>query len=94
MRFCFTRSGHNAQMGLPVSLILITVGAVLAFAVHQHAGASVDVHVVGWVLLAVGLVGILLSLFWWEPAVLGLGTRPPGPPAPAPTPGHYDPPPP
>jgi hypothetical protein len=53
-------------MGLPVSLILIAVGAVLAFAVHQHPGASVDVHVVGWVLLAVGFVGLLFSLFLWE----------------------------
>ncbi len=48
---------------------------------HQHAGASVDVHVVGWVLLAVGLVGILLSLLLWEPWGLrhwGWG-RSPGP---------------
>ena len=68
-------------MGLPVSLILIAIGAVLAFAVHQHPGASVDVHVVGWVLLAVGFVGLLLSLFLWErlgPGYWGWG-RGPGP---------------
>ena len=53
-------------MGLPVSLILIAVGAILAFAVHQDPGASVDIDVVGWVLMLVGLVGVLLSLFWWE----------------------------
>lgn len=53
-------------MGLPVNLVLIALGAVLAFAVHQHPGAAVDVHVVGWVLLAVGFAGLLLSLFWWD----------------------------
>ncbi|MFL5946749.1 MAG: hypothetical protein ACJ74D_10695 [Gaiellaceae bacterium] len=53
-------------MGLPVSLILIAVGAILAFAVNQDPGAAVDIDVVGWVLMLVGLVGLLLSLFWWE----------------------------
>ena len=53
-------------MGIPVSLILIAVGAILAFAVRQDSNASVDVDVVGWILMAVGFVGVLLSLFWWE----------------------------
>jgi Domain of unknown function (DUF6458) len=53
-------------VGLPVSLILIAVGAILAFAIDQDPNPSVDIDVVGWVLMAVGLVGILLSLFWWE----------------------------
>lgn len=65
-RFCFTPGGHNARVGLPVSLILIAVGAILAFAVHQDPNAAVNVHTVGWILMAVGLVGLLLSLFWWE----------------------------
>jgi hypothetical protein len=53
-------------MGLPVSLILITVGAILAFAVHQDPNPSVDIDVVGWVLMLVGLLGLLLSLLLWE----------------------------
>jgi hypothetical protein len=53
-------------VGLPVSLLLIAVGAILAFAVHQDPNPSVDIDVVGWVLMAVGLLGILLSLLWWE----------------------------
>jgi hypothetical protein len=53
-------------VGLPVSLILIAVGAVLAFAVHHDPNAAVDVHVVGWILMGVGLVGLLLALLWWE----------------------------
>jgi hypothetical protein len=62
-------------VGLPVSFILIAVGAVLAFAVHQDSGAAVNVHVVGWVLLAVGLFGLLLSLLWWERWGPGFWTR-------------------
>ena len=73
-------------MGVPVSLILVAVGAVLAFAVHQDPGASVDIDVVGWILMIVGLVGLLLSLFWWER--LGPGAwgwhRGPGPYGPGP----------
>ena len=53
-------------MGLPVSLILIAVGAILAFAVNQDPDPAVDIDVVGWVLLLVGLVGLLLSLLMWE----------------------------
>jgi Domain of unknown function (DUF6458) len=73
-------------VGVPVSLILIAVGAILAFAVHQDPGASVDIDVVGWILMIVGLVGLLLSLFWWER--LGPGAwgwhRGPGPYGPGP----------
>jgi hypothetical protein len=53
-------------VGIPVSLILIAVGAILAFAVNQDPGASVDIDVVGWILMIVGLAGLLLSLLWWE----------------------------
>jgi ABC-type transport system involved in cytochrome c biogenesis permease subunit len=65
-------------VGLPVSLILIAVGAVLAFAIHQDPNPSVDVDVVGWILMAVGVVGLLLSLLWWErwgPGYWGWGQR-------------------
>jgi hypothetical protein len=53
-------------VGVPVSLILIAVGAILAFAINQDPGASVDVDVVGWILMIVGLVGLLLSVLLWE----------------------------
>jgi hypothetical protein len=53
-------------VGIPVSLLLIAVGAILAFAVNQDPGAAVDVDAVGWILMIVGLVGLLLSLLLWE----------------------------
>lgn len=66
-------------MGIPVSLILIAVGAILAFAINQSPGASVDVDVVGWILMIVGLVGLLLSLLLrerWGPGYLGWHREP------------------
>jgi len=62
-------------VGLPVSLILIAVGAILAFAVNQtDPNPPVDVDVVGWILMLVGLVGGILSLLLWDrlgPGALG-----------------------
>lgn len=77
-------------MGIPVSLILIAVGAILAFAVNQSPGASVDIDVVGWILMIVGIVGLLLSLLWWErfgPGSFGWH-RGPGPYGPGPDAGY------
>jgi hypothetical protein len=46
-------------MSLGVSLFLLAVGAVLAFAVNYQL-AEVDIAAVGWILMAVGVVGIFL----------------------------------
>jgi len=52
-------------MGIPVSLFLIAAGAILAFAVTGRSDA-IDIPTVGWILMAVGLVGLLLSLVLWD----------------------------
>jgi hypothetical protein len=52
-------------MGLPVSLILIAVGAVLAWAVHVDTNGF-NVHTVGYILLVVGIIGALLSMVFWS----------------------------
>ena len=52
-------------MGIGVSIILIAVGAVLAFAVHAST-SGFSIHTVGYILLAVGALGILLSLIFWS----------------------------
>jgi Domain of unknown function (DUF6458) len=52
-------------MGIGVSIFLIAVGAVLAFAVSAEV-SGLDIQVVGWILLVVGAVGILLSLLFWS----------------------------
>lgn len=71
-------------MGLPVSLLLIAVGLVLALAVHPSGNPSVDVNTVGWVLFAVGLAGLLLSIVLWDrigPGYWGWRRGAYGPPA-------------
>ena len=52
-------------MGLGVGLLLAAVGAVLAFAVNATV-SGVDIHTIGWILLIVGIVGILLSMIFWS----------------------------
>jgi len=52
-------------MGVPLSLFLIAGGAILAFAVTGSAN-GIDIQSVGWILMAVGVVGLLLSLVMWD----------------------------
>jgi len=52
-------------VGIGVSLILIAVGAVLAFAVHVTT-SGFNVNTVGYILLVVGVVGALISLVFWS----------------------------
>ncbi len=52
-------------MGLGVSIILIAVGAVMAWAVHVST-SGFNVNTVGYILLVVGIIGALLSLVFWS----------------------------
>lgn len=52
-------------MGIPVSLLLIGLGAILTWAVEDRS-SSVNLDAVGIILMIVGGVGLLLSLLWWE----------------------------
>jgi hypothetical protein len=57
-------------MGIVISLVLITFGAILTWAVNLNGG-SVDPQVLGVILMVIGLVvfGISLVLWrtWWGP---------------------------
>ena len=52
-------------MGLGVSILLIAAGAILAFAVNATV-SGVDIHTIGWILLIVGIIGIVLSMIFWS----------------------------
>lgn len=50
-------------MGLGTSLLLIAVGAVLRWAVNVSS-SSVNLHTIGVILMIVGGVGFVISVFW------------------------------
>jgi hypothetical protein len=52
-------------MGVTASILLIAVGAIIAFAVNADV-SGVNVHAIGWILLIVGAIGLLLSLIFWS----------------------------
>jgi Domain of unknown function (DUF6458) len=53
-------------MGIGVSVFLLAVGAILAFAVHATL-AGLDIRVVGWILMAAGAVGLILTVAFFAP---------------------------
>jgi uncharacterized protein DUF6458 len=52
-------------VGIGVSIFLIALGAILAFAVSAEV-AGLDIQTVGWILLAVGVIGLVLSMIFWS----------------------------
>ena len=65
-----------ASVGIGASILLIAVGAVLAFAIDFDI-SGVDISVIGWILMAAGALGLVATLVIWAPR-----RRPPpsGPP--------------
>ncbi len=53
-------------MGIGASILLIAVGAILAFAVDFNI-SGLDIHVIGWILLVVGVVGLIMTALIWGP---------------------------
>jgi len=52
-------------VGLGASIFLIALGAILAFAVTYEV-AGLDIQVIGWILLVVGILGLVLSMLFWS----------------------------
>lgn len=50
-------------MGIGTSIFLIAVGAILKYAVTADV-SGVNLDTVGLILMVVGIVGLLLSIFW------------------------------
>jgi hypothetical protein len=53
-------------MGIGVSIFLIALGAILAFAVNFNV-SGLDINVVGYILMIVGLLGLIMTAFIWGP---------------------------
>ena len=52
-------------MGLGVGIFLTAIGAILAFAVNKSV-SGIEVQTIGWILMIVGIAGIVLSMIFWS----------------------------
>ncbi|TQN37668.1 hypothetical protein FHU33_4331 [Blastococcus colisei] len=53
-------------MRLGTAIVLLALGAILTFAVRVDL-SGVDLQIVGWILMAVGALGIVVELAVWGP---------------------------
>ncbi|MBA2272827.1 MAG: hypothetical protein H0W21_02840 [Actinobacteria bacterium] len=58
-------SGGDVVMGIGVSIFLLALGAILAFAVEFDT-SGIDIDTVGIILMVVGALGLMLSLLFWS----------------------------
>lgn len=61
-------------MGIGASIFLIVVGAILTFALDVRVG-GVDIDMVGWILMAGGVIGLIFTAFIWGPRNRTVVTR-------------------
>jgi hypothetical protein len=59
-------------MGIGVSIFLLALGAILAFAVNFNA-SGIDINTIGVILMIVGAIGIVTSMFLWDRMGFGYG---------------------
>lgn len=52
-------------MGIGVSIFLLAIGAILAFAVDFQA-SGLDINAVGVILMIVGAIGLAASFLFWD----------------------------
>lgn len=53
-------------MGIGTSLFLIAIGAVLDFAVTANNSHGIDINTIGVILMLVGVLGLVLSMIFWN----------------------------
>jgi hypothetical protein len=54
-------------MGIGTSIVLITVGAILKYAVTASV-SGIELETVGVILMVAGIIGLVLSLLWMSTA--------------------------
>jgi hypothetical protein len=59
------RGSREATMGISLSILLIAVGAILAWAVNAEV-SGIDLQVAGIILVVVGAIGFVASLIFWS----------------------------
>jgi hypothetical protein len=53
-------------MGIGMSVFLIAAGAILLFGLNISSPDWVDLDAVGWILMAAGVVGLLVTVSLWR----------------------------
>jgi hypothetical protein len=51
-------------MGIGTSIVVFAIGAILRFATTVHT-TNFNIHTIGVILMIVGAVGFVISLFFW-----------------------------
>ncbi|HUE61009.1 MAG TPA: hypothetical protein VMO88_15680 [Acidimicrobiales bacterium] len=51
-------------MGVGTSIVVFAIGAIMKFATNVHS-SSFNIQTIGVILMAVGAVGFIVSLFFW-----------------------------
>ena len=52
-------------MGISLSILLVAIGAILAWAVSAEV-SGVDINAVGVILMVVGGIGLVVSMIFWS----------------------------
>ena len=68
-------------MGIGGSIFLLALGAILAFAVNADI-SGLDINIIGWILMAAGLIGLVITLWFWNSRRRTVVTRQSATPAP------------
>ncbi|MDQ3107393.1 MAG: DUF6458 family protein [Actinomycetota bacterium] len=61
-------------MGIGVSIFLLALGAILAFAIDVET-SGIDLNTVGVILMVVGAIGLATSFLFWDRMGFGGGAR-------------------
>jgi hypothetical protein len=64
-------------VGIGGSIVLIAIGAILAFGVTASI-AWLDVRIVGWVMMIVGAIGLAFAISYWRNRPIEMLTQVPG----------------
>jgi hypothetical protein len=52
-------------VGIGGSIFLIVLGAIFAFALDVNVG-WLNLNVVGWILMLAGVIGLILTMWFWQ----------------------------
>ena len=66
--------GHAFAVGIGTSLFLVAIGAILYFAVNADI-SGLEISTIGIILMVIGVVGLLISLFMVGSARRGTADR-------------------